>query len=234
MQRDARREASMGLFRRVVCLAAAIGLLSVGCKSDPPRRGKARSGAAEQPDKARMSASSSDPEQDRLNRLVREELRKTRAAEAMTAPKAPAGAGPNDRDFTPTPPVLRSRPTTKSDFAKFEYRGPQVFVTKPKVMGSIDAATIRRVMRRRVPSLNRCYVTLGLAKNPKLAGTVTVAFGISSEGRITPVKIVSTTLNHPSMESCVKSVIERARFPRPDGRLPEVVYPIHFKVFPTK
>ncbi len=112
---------------------------------------------------------------------------------------------------------------------KYKSRKPRVFMSRASVTGGLDAATIRRVIRRHLQEIQYCYVSVGLPSNPNLAGMVKVTFTISQTGLVGQVQISATTLNHGRTEGCIKSAVRRWRFPKPEGSMPFVTYPFHFK-----
>jgi TonB family protein len=85
------------------------------------------------------------------------------------------------------------------------------------------------VIRRHLQEIQYCYVSVGLPTNPNLGGMVKVTFVIGPDGRVTGAGIGSTTLGHDGTESCIVSAVRRWRFPRPEGQLPYVTYPFHFR-----
>ncbi len=112
----------------------------------------------------------------------------------------------------------------------YKRKGPRVFMSRASVSGGLDAATIRRVIRRHISEVKYCYMSIGLPTNPKLRGMVKVSFTISPNGSVGQhVTIAQSTLNHGGTESCIKSAVRRWRFPKPEGSMPFVTYPFHFK-----
>lgn len=90
--------------------------------------------------------------------------------------------------------------------------------------GSIDREVIRRVIRRHVHEVRFCYEK-GLTKNPKLEGTVAVAFRINAEGNVESSVVKQSSLNHPEVESCIADHVLRWAFPKPVGGTVSVTYP---------
>jgi hypothetical protein len=214
---------------RVICLLGGIGLVVVGCDegSKSTKQGKSPSAAPAAP-----MASTERPRVGPMKAAAPGAM----AAMKPTARVPPTGPLPGDEKYAPLPPRPWTMAPPKGVLSKVQYRGPQVFVNRVKVKGSLDAASVRRtLLRRYLPSLNRCYVTLGLAKRPKLAGVVMTAFEVTPEGRPVKVEVGSSTADMKAIEPCVKSVIERVRLPKPVGKAPcKVVCPIVFKVFPVQ
>jgi TonB family protein len=112
---------------------------------------------------------------------------------------------------------------------KYRSRSPRVFMSRASVSGGLDAATIRRVIRRHLSEIKYCYMSIGLPSNPQLAGMVKVSFTITSSGSVGRVSISQSTLNHGGTEACIKRSVRRWRFPKPEGSMPFVTYPFHFK-----
>ena len=96
--------------------------------------------------------------------------------------------------------------------------------------GGLDPATIRRVVRRYLPEIKYCYLSVGLPAKPALQGMVKVTFTIAASGKVGQVSISASTLNHQPTESCIKAAVKRWRFPKPEGSMPFVTYPFHFKL----
>ncbi len=112
---------------------------------------------------------------------------------------------------------------------KYKSNNPRVFMSRASVSGGLDAATVRKVVRRHLSELKYCYVSIGLPANPKLDGMVKVSWTITSSGGVGRVAIAQSTLNHLPTESCIKKAVQRWRFPKPEGAMPFITYPFHFK-----
>ena len=90
--------------------------------------------------------------------------------------------------------------------------------------GSLDKEVIRRVIRRHVHEVRFCYEK-GLARNPKLEGTVAIAFRINAEGTVESSVVKQSSLNQPEVESCIADRVLRWAFPKPVGGTVGVTYP---------
>ncbi|MFH2008062.1 MAG: AgmX/PglI C-terminal domain-containing protein [bacterium] len=112
---------------------------------------------------------------------------------------------------------------------KYRKQGPRVFMSRASVSGGLDAATIRRVIRRHLSEVKYCYVSIGIPANPDLGGMVKVSFTVKPGGEVGQVSIAQSTLNHSGTEQCIKRAVQRWRFPKPEGSMPFVTYPFHFK-----
>jgi len=104
-----------------------------------------------------------------------------------------------------------------------------VYLSAATVTGGLDAATIRRVIRRHLNEVKYCYQSVGLPTNPKLQGMVKVSFKITRQGRVGRAAIAQSTLNHRRTENCIKRSVRRWRFPNPRGATPYVSFPFHFR-----
>ena len=105
---------------------------------------------------------------------------------------------------------------------------PMVSIGQPSVTGELDRAIIRRYIKRNVGKLTYCYEKQLLAQ-PGLAGTVTVSFAITAEGKVTSVTGAGVS---PDVASCVTAVIGSIEFPRPKTGAVQVSYPLTFGLGP--
>lgn len=91
------------------------------------------------------------------------------------------------------------------------------------VDGGLDAAIVRRIMRRHLGRVRICYER-ALASNPKAAGRVVLRFTIGANGAITAITHESSEL--AAVGECMVQRFRSAEFPRPDnGRPVQVTYP---------
>ena len=133
----------------------------------------------------------------------------------------PGGWGPTGGSLRP---LGDGRPV-----GPYKPKGPVVYHTRFENSGGMDAATIKRVIRRHISQIKYCYMTYGLAANPRLQGMYKISFTINARGRVQMVRTAATTLNHPPTEGCIRGMVKTWRFPKPEGNMPYVVYPFHFK-----
>jgi Ca-activated chloride channel homolog len=102
---------------------------------------------------------------------------------------------------------------------------PTVVIAQPMVMGSLDAAIIRRYIKRNTEKIRYCYEKQLLQK-PALDGTVTVTFTIGTTGTVTAS--AATGLD-PEVATCVAGVIKQIEFPKAqDSGVIQVNYPFTF------
>lgn len=97
-----------------------------------------------------------------------------------------------------------------------------------QISGRLPPDTIQRVVRQNHPRFRACYEK-GLMTNPSLAGRVGVRFVIGRDGRVTNVADGGSDLPDPSVVSCVSRAFYDISFPKPEGGIVTVVYPIAFQ-----
>ncbi|MBW1811051.1 MAG: TonB family protein, partial [Deltaproteobacteria bacterium] len=98
---------------------------------------------------------------------------------------------------------------------------------KIKVVGKLSREAIRKVIRKHIKQIQYCYEK-ELLKKPNLSGKFVVQFTIGVNGKVSKVKIKSSTLNSPQVEACVARSIKRWVFPKPKGGSVKVTYPFIF------
>lgn len=101
-------------------------------------------------------------------------------------------------------------------------------VFRSSVPGAMDTAMIRRVIRRYVAQVRRCY-TLGLRSRPGLRGTIRMRIAIDRTGKVIAVTVASSSVNSRPTEQCLRTTILRWRFPPPSGQTVIVTYPFVFR-----
>ncbi len=99
----------------------------------------------------------------------------------------------------------------------------------PHIVGALSADEINRIVHALRGDLRGCYVA-PLRETPTLAGKLNVKFTISSTGSVSEVRISQSSLNHASLEDCVRRLILAWHFPKPtDGGVVRVAYPFNFE-----
>lgn len=104
---------------------------------------------------------------------------------------------------------------------------PRLREAVAEVSGRLPPDTIRRVVRQNHPRLRGCYER-GLMTNPTLTGRVNVRFVIGSEGRVTHVTEAGSDLPDAGVARCVARAFHDISFPKPEGGIVTVIYPISF------
>jgi len=98
----------------------------------------------------------------------------------------------------------------------------------PIVIGPVNKALIQEVVMRHLNQIRHCYQRQ-LATHPDLQGTVKIRFTIASDGSVSHAEVSRSSLQHPSVEDCLKDRFLRMRFPAPKGGgIVTVAYPLTF------
>ncbi len=106
----------------------------------------------------------------------------------------------------------------------------------PGVGDGDSALQDQQAIRYRVVSylygIRQCYQKELKAK-PGLAGLMRVAFTVSKDGRAQDIKVVSSTMRRPSLNTCMATAIKGIYFARPSGgKAVKISYPFEFKPGP--
>ncbi|MBI5525561.1 MAG: AgmX/PglI C-terminal domain-containing protein [Deltaproteobacteria bacterium] len=97
----------------------------------------------------------------------------------------------------------------------------------PQVDGCLDPTVISKTVKSRLRSIQSCYER-ELKKNPALAGKITIAFTISSEGAVVETRVEHDTMNNTAVADCIMGAIRRLKFATSEcGNVP-VSYPFVF------
>jgi pSer/pThr/pTyr-binding forkhead associated (FHA) protein len=86
----------------------------------------------------------------------------------------------------------------------------------PIILGALDKSLIDAVIKRNMAQIRYCYQR-ELTKNPALGGKITVKFVIAKDGTVSSATTKSTTMNNPTVESCINGRFMRFQFPEPKG-----------------
>jgi hypothetical protein len=97
----------------------------------------------------------------------------------------------------------------------------------PPVEGRLPPAAIQSIVRSNYRTFRKCYDS-GLARNPNLEGRLNVRFVINAYGKVTLPRIAENTLPDCDMARCVRDNFLPLLFPKPQGGIVTVVYPIMF------
>ena len=97
------------------------------------------------------------------------------------------------------------------------------------VSGRLAPHVIQSVVRNEYGRFRACYEQ-GLARDPKLEGRITVRFVIGRDGSVTAAKLddEQTQIPDEAVADCVVRAYRDLRFPKPEGGIVTVVYPIMF------
>ncbi len=95
-----------------------------------------------------------------------------------------------------------------------------------QIRGRLRPEVIQSVVRRAFPSFATCY-KLALPHDPKAAGKIVAEFVIDRDGLVSAATLTdATTFADPKTRECALSVFSVLVFPKPDGGIVKVVYPI--------
>lgn len=111
---------------------------------------------------------------------------------------------------------------------KKKQRAPTVRAPKPgQLAGFCKEADILRVVRTRQQGVSFCYEK-ALARRPDLSGKLTLRWRIDLDGSLSQVQVAEDSLGDAEVAGCVRRVVERWRFPRPEGGQCVVHFPFVF------
>lgn len=90
---------------------------------------------------------------------------------------------------------------------------------------TIDKEAVRRVIRAKLNEVKSCYERAlnTLEKGKKLEGKVVLGWDIIEKGQARSVKIVSSTLDNPAVENCIRDRLASWVFPEPPAGMTAVV-----------
>jgi hypothetical protein len=96
-----------------------------------------------------------------------------------------------------------------------------------RVTGGLSIPQVRETVRGSAGRLRACYEA-GLAQDPHMAGSVTVAFTVDAAGEVGDVDAEGNALTG-DVVSCVKGAFASMAFPAPKAQAVHVVYPVEFR-----
>ncbi|MBI5534572.1 MAG: AgmX/PglI C-terminal domain-containing protein [Deltaproteobacteria bacterium] len=95
------------------------------------------------------------------------------------------------------------------------------------VIGRLPPEVIQQVVRNEYTRLRACYED-GLRREPTLTGRVATRFVIGLDGTVSQVTSGGSDLPDRVVQECIFDVFRTLKFPRPNGGIITVVYPIRF------
>lgn len=96
-----------------------------------------------------------------------------------------------------------------------------------QVNGSLGRFWIRDRIRAHINEVKSCYENGALKKN--LDGRVVVKFLITSSGTVAAARTQSSTLHDAETEQCIRTVLKKWTYPKPQGGVVVVSYPFVLK-----
>lgn len=97
-----------------------------------------------------------------------------------------------------------------------------------EVNGSIDYATsVSNTIKGSNAAVKRCY-DKALSVNPTLEGKVSITILINEKGRPESINIAEDTLKNAEIIMCIKGIIGRLRFPKPENSSAKITLLVEF------
>jgi hypothetical protein len=104
-------------------------------------------------------------------------------------------------------------------------RGPVVRQAVPQVSSALYKDTVRRIVRNHINEVRYCY-NQALARDPNVAGRVSVQFTIGPTGKVPAAVVQESSLGDRSAANCIAAAVKRWNFPKPHaGGNVMVTYP---------
>ncbi len=104
---------------------------------------------------------------------------------------------------------------------------PNVRLGGPQVVGNLDPAIVRRILRQHLNEVRFCYEQR-LRTNPNLQGQLVMQMLITPAGTVTQSVVRQNSVGDSAVGSCVAARSRRWRFPQPDGMV-RVIAPYAFR-----
>jgi hypothetical protein len=117
-----------------------------------------------------------------------------------------------------------------ANVGKKRVRKPRIIPLAAKVDGgNLPKEVIKRVIMSRAGAYQNCYERQLQVKRD-LNGKIEMLIKISGKGKVILSKVANSTMNNPRVENCIRSNIQKLRFPAPkNGKMVIVRYPFRFK-----
>ncbi len=112
--------------------------------------------------------------------------------------------------------VPQAMPARRVERATMQTRG---------LTGSLATDEVREALRPKHESFARCFASEAV-RLPMLAGRVTLAFHVGTDGRVAHVHPIDSTVGHREVERCIVDVAASVRFPRPHGGAADFNWPL--------
>jgi TonB family protein len=93
--------------------------------------------------------------------------------------------------------------------------------------GSLPPAVIQSTVRDNYEKMRKCYEQ-GLARDATLTGRVAVRFIINRDGTVSNASVSANDIPDCDVTRCVANVFQSLQFPKPEGGIVTVVYPVMF------
>ncbi|MDI3289824.1 AgmX/PglI C-terminal domain-containing protein [Polyangium sp. 15x6] len=129
----------------------------------------------------------------------------------------------------PPKPAPTAAPVSYNEYLQAKARDAAT-QTRPGAMalsGRLPPEVVRRIIRQNFGRFRLCYEN-GLRNNPNLQGRVAVRFVIGADGAVSNVGNGGSDMPDGGVVSCIVRSFQGLSFPRPEGGIVTVVYPIMF------
>jgi hypothetical protein len=93
------------------------------------------------------------------------------------------------------------------------------------VSGRLPPEVVREIVRGNFEAYRKCYEA-GLGRHRDLEGKVTLRFVIERDGTVSKVSLNDNTLPDCAVARCIEDGFKTLRFPKPEGGIVTVTYPI--------
>ncbi|MBN2718844.1 MAG: AgmX/PglI C-terminal domain-containing protein [Deltaproteobacteria bacterium] len=118
--------------------------------------------------------------------------------------------------------LARSKPSGK-------IRGKVTKMTSgARVKGSLSKEDVSRVVNANIHAVQACYEK-ELLRSPGLSGRIVFDWTVKTDGRVSGVRVRSSTLSNSSVSQCISDRIKKWKFPRPKGGEVVITYPFLFR-----
>jgi hypothetical protein len=109
---------------------------------------------------------------------------------------------------------------------------PVVLQLEAQVGRGLDSNTVYRIVRAHINEVRACYAA-GLKEHPQLAGRVTIAFDVASDGKVSRSEVQKAKLipADEAVPTCIAKAVQRWTFSKPeDGGSVSVRYPFELSL----
>jgi hypothetical protein len=143
------------------------------------------------------------------------------------AATVPAHSTPPKTSFTYTLEFKRGSPPAAST-DESAISGDHCVAKKARaISGRLAPESIQAVVREQYGKFRACYEQ-GLARDPTLAGRINVRFVINRDGSVANARVFYNEIPDCDVPRCILQAYQSLQFPKPEGGIVTVVYPIMF------
>jgi hypothetical protein len=148
-----------------------------------------------------------------------------KAAKAFKPAKTTPGGLPHKTVATDSKPM--AMPTAQHETTGESGAPPPVEADdKQAAEATIDADSVRLVVRQHLPQVRACYARAFKDASP--GGAVELGFAIDAQGHARNVRTETNTTDSEGLASCLEARVKEWQFPRPVGGDYELIYPFVF------